>query len=466
VTAGASNADEDGKEKTSRIGNFFYRRVVHCSTAKTCFGKSLDSRLHNEMNYIIAIDGSRAFLRRRTGIEEYSYQVIRHLCDQLRDARVVLYIRADQSVDFDVPENWTVKKLWAPRFWTQIRLSLQMLADRPGVLFVPAHTVPLIHPARNAFWWTYVSLSNMVEGLFSGKDVTHSDAGGPKRTVVVVHGLEYEFCPRAYSFWARLYMRWSIRFSCRAAERIVAVSENTKRDVMRLYGVAEEKISVVYEGYEMMIVGEVLTDEGHSERSPAERVTVPVPRLGRQASERPSDNPYFLFVGRLEERKNIARIVEAFGLLKEKYGVPQKLVLAGKPGYGYEKVVDAVRTSAFREDIVELGYVSEEEKWNLLRGAEAFVFPTLYEGFGIPVLEAQASGLPVIASDVSSLPEVAGDAALLVNPQNVEEITEAMQKLISDKGLKNAIIQKGLENVKRFSWKRCARELAAILRGK
>jgi glycosyltransferase involved in cell wall biosynthesis len=362
---------------------------------------------------LIAVDGSRAFLKRRTGIEEYSYQTIRHLRGELKDARVVLYVRADQSVDFELPANWQVKKLWAPRFWTQVRLSLQMLFDRPDVLFVPAHTVPLIHP---------------------------------KRTVVVVHGLEYEFCPEAYSRWSRLYMHASIGFSCRAAERVVCVSENTKRDVMRVYGVAEEKVSVMYEGYERMENGNLKMENDNGKWKITE--------------------PYFLFIGRLEERKNIVRIIDAFESVKERYDIPHKLVLAGKPGFGYERIEKCKMKSEKRGDILELGYVDEEEKWRLLEGAEAFLFPTLYEGFGIPVLEAQSVGTPVITSDRSSLPEVAGDGALLVDPEDVEAIAEAMHRLVSENELKNAIIQKGLENAGRFSWKKCARELAATLEGK
>lgn len=376
---------------------------------------------------IIGIDGSRAFLKRRTGIEEYSYQVIRHLRDELADVRVILYIQADQEVDFDVPDNWQVKKLWAPRFWTQIRLSLEMLLHRPDVLFVPAHTVPLIHP---------------------------------KKTVVVVHGLEYEFCPKAYSLWSCLYMRWSIRFSCLVSKSVVCVSENTKRDVMRLYGTHARKIKVVYEGYlKIELSGREMSDQDFFQDHMRTRI-------GRKKIlEHSFSQPYIIFIGRLEERKNIVRFVEAFELFKEKSGLPYKLVLVGKPGYGYERIQETINNQqSTKNDIIELGYVSEEEKWELLKHADVFLFATLYEGFGIPVLEAQASGVPVIASNTSSLPEVAGDGAILVDPEDTEAIAEAMQRLVSDKGLKDGIIQKGLENVRRFSWEQCAKEIAGILK--
>lgn len=384
---------------------------------------------------IIGIDGSRAFLKRRTGIEEYSYQVIKHLRYELSDVQVVLYIRADQEVDFELPSNWAVKKLWAPRLWTQVRLSLEMLLHRPDVLFVPAHTVPFIHP---------------------------------KKTVVVVHGLEYEFCPKAYSLWARLYMHWSIGFSCMVSSRVICVSRNTKRDVMKVYHVPEKKIDVVYEGYALQDGEQEIPYRTSHKILPSDTATVPVASASQQnlCDVPDSSQSYFLFIGRLEERKNIVRYIEAFGILKEKTGCLHKLVLAGKEGYGYKHVQKAIDESQYKQDIVVLGYIGEEDKWKLLRHTDIFLFATLYEGFGIPVLEAQVSGVPVITSNTSSLPEVAGEGALLVNPESVEEIANALESVVSDKELKNAIIQKGLDNVGRFSWEKCAKEIGVILKSK
>jgi len=166
----------------------------------------------------IGIDASRAFLQNRTGIEEYSYRVIKNLKDKLNGHQVLLYVRKNQKVDFDIPENWNIKIINCPRLWTQIGLAWEMLWHPVDVLFVPAHTVPFIHP---------------------------------KHTAVTIHGLEYEFVPQGYSRWARFYMRWTIRKSCQWASEIIAVSENTKKDLMKLYGVDEKKINVIYEGYDV-----------------------------------------------------------------------------------------------------------------------------------------------------------------------------------------------------------------------
>ena len=373
----------------------------------------------------IGIDASRAFLRRRTGIEEYAYQTIKHLRSVIPETdTVVLYVRKKLTtnnlrlttktpeIDLELPANWRIRAIWAPRFWTQIGLSLEMLRRLPDVLFVPAHTVPLIHP---------------------------------KKTIVTIHGLEYEFCQEGYAWWERMYMHFSIRYSCKVASTVICVSENTKRDVMKLYGVAEEKIKVIYEGYETNSKFQI----PNSKSNPNVKIQNP--------------KPYLLFIGRLEARKNIVRIIEAFEILKEKYQIPHALALVGKPGYGYEKIRIKNQESRIRNEIKELGYVTEGEKWEWLKNADVFLFPTLYEGFGIPVLEAQSVGVPIVASRTSSLPEVAGLGAVFVDPESVESIADGIQRVLSDKGLRDDIIAKGIKNIERFSWQKCAEEVVSLL---
>lgn len=372
------------------------------------------------MLMVIGIDASRAFLKRRTGIEEYAYQVISHLRHSLpSDVRVILYVRKkiglvdgrivlqEPIIDFPLPEHWRVRALWAPRFWTQAALSLEMFFHAPDVLFVPAHTVPIIHP---------------------------------RKTVVAIHGLEYEFCQEAYSRWERIYMHFSIMYSCKVASTVISVSENTKRDVMKLYQVAVDKIRVVYEGYESKV------------------------KISPPKADRPWDGkPHLLFIGRLETRKNIVRILEAFEILKEKYQIPHRLVLAGKPGYSYEKIRLKMEESRYKNEVHEVGYVTEEEKWELLKNADVFLFPTLYEGFGIPVLEAQSVGVPVVTSNTSSLPEVAGEGAIFVDPTRPEQIALGVKQLLSDETLRSGIIEKAAHNVNRYSWASCAQNIARIL---
>lgn len=369
----------------------------------------------------IGIDGSRAFIKNRTGIEEYSYQVIKRLRNKLTDQQIIIYIKKNQSIDFELPENWKIKIINLPYLWTQLGLSMELLFHSVDVLFIPAHVVPLIHP---------------------------------KNTIVTVHGLEYEFCPKAYSSWARMYMRWSIKFSCRWAKKIISVSQNTRRDLIRLYKVADKKIQVIYEGYE----------EKSKIQNPNVKSQTPCLPAGRNLKSQISNlKPYLLFVGRLEERKNVIGIIKIFEMLKEKYNISQKLVLAGKSGYGFSQIELAISISKYKNDIIQLGFVRDEDKFTLIAGADIFVFPTFYEGFGIPVLEAQSVGVPVVTSNTSSMPEVSGDSAILVDPMNNGQIADAIYELISNKTIRENVIKRGYENAKRFSWEKCAAQIVEVL---
>jgi glycosyltransferase involved in cell wall biosynthesis len=357
----------------------------------------------------IGIDGSRAFLKQRTGVEEYSYQVIKRLRDKLKEHRVILYLRSYQTVDFSLPKNWRVRKIHCPRLWTQVGLSLELFLHPVDVLFIPAHTAPFFHP---------------------------------KKTIVTVHGLEYEIMPEAYGAFERFYMRYSIKNSCRWAKKIISVSKNTKRDLMNLYEVPEEKINIVYEGYEDGIKDGLASKD----KTKIENL-----------------KPYLLFVGRLEKRKNIERIVEAFEIFKKNTGSAHRLVLGGRFGYGEKEIKAKIENSEYQKDIVLFGFVKDARKWQLYKDAAVFLFPTLYEGFGLPVLEAQSQGVPVIVSNTSSLPEVAGGSAFLVDPTEPKFIADAMIALTGDKKIANDMVKKGYENIKRFSWKNCADLIATVL---
>lgn len=362
----------------------------------------------------IAIDASRAFLHERTGIEEYSYQLIKYLRTPLGQERVTLYLRRGtrENIDFSLPKEWRVKELWAPRLWTYVRLSLSILVHRPTHLLVPGHIVPPIHP---------------------------------KKTTVVIHGLEFEVSPEAYSRYEQVSMRRGIKNSCAWARNIVCVSNNTKKDLLRLYGIRKEKVRVVYEGVNI---------------APQE-----VPEITDHALRQfhLQKRGYMIFIGRLEERKNIVQILKAYEILRRHFLVPHRLVLVGKGGFGYERICEEIAQHPFKNDIILTGFVSVEEKWALLRHAAVFVFPTLYEGFGLPVLEAQQVGVPVVTSCNSSLREIAQDSALLVDPYSAADIAEKTHTLLVDQNVRDAAIACGLENIKRFTWERCARLVTKML---
>jgi len=361
---------------------------------------------------IIGINATAAFKEPRTGVEEYTYQLIKHLTmlEKAGRHRFILYSPRTVPEGLSLRDSpFKIKQLrWPLPMWTQIRLASEMLWNKPDVLFIPVHVLPSIHP---------------------------------KNSVVTIHGLEYEYYPEMYPWRHLKYLHWSTKYALAHAQKIITVSENTKRDLIELYGGDPEKIEVIHHGVDTSSL-----------------------RGGRRPTKQSRSNPYILFIGRLETKKNIQGLIEVFNLLKEKYQVPHKLVLVGPEGYGYENSIRQLADKIkFKKDIIEKGYTDEREKWQLLRGADAFVLPSFYEGFGMPILEAQAVGCPVVTSNVSSMPEVAGQGAILVDPKNIEQITQAIYKVISDSQLRKDLIAKGYQNVKRFSWQKCAQETLRIL---
>ncbi|MFO7807656.1 MAG: glycosyltransferase family 1 protein [Candidatus Moraniibacteriota bacterium] len=364
----------------------------------------------------IAIDASRAFLNQRTGIEEYAFETIKNLRKNLKCQEVVLYLRIggkkrlEESID--LPSGWVAKEISFKYFWTQIGMAWEFLTNPPDVLFIPAHTVPWIHP---------------------------------QNTVVTVHGLEYEHCPESYSLYSRLFHRFFIRKSCLWARKIIAVSHNTKKDLIERYGVPEEKIKVVYNGFNSPVA------------APKEQKKENVKKNGEK-----KDN-YFLYIGRLEKRKNIEGIIKAFEIAKKEKGYKGKLLLAGKPGYGYEDIKKAVVESEYCQDITELGYIEQERKWQLLEEADVFLFPSLCEGFGLPILEAQTSSVPVVTSNFGPMDEVVNNSDLLADPLSPEEIANLAVKLTENKVFRQKVIKKGRENIENFSWASCGKETASVL---
>lgn len=349
----------------------------------------------------IGINAIAAFKNPRTGVEEYVYQLIKNLAknNKSKGQNFVLYSSDESDFDFKLPSNFKIKKLkWPLPMWTQTRLSIEMIRNKPEVFFIPVHVIPFIHPANS---------------------------------IATIHGLEYEYYPEMYPLKHLRYLRWSTKYALKKARKIIAVSENTKKDLINLYKADSEKIKVVYHGVHFLN-----------------------PKIKEKNKKK-----YILFLGRIEEKKNVQGLIKAFQLLKKKYQIPHKLILVGPKGYQAGEILKEIKNN----DIVYSDYVPEDKKMLLLKQAEMFVLPSFYEGFGMPVLEAQAAGCPVITSDVSSLPEVAGEGAVLINPKNIEELSGMMRKIIDDNDFKKRLITQGKENIKRFSWGKCAQETLNIL---
>ena len=355
----------------------------------------------------LGIDASRATVARRTGTESYARHLIQGLLDCGPAHDYLLYFRDEPAPGLFL--GATRRVIPFPRLWTHLRLSFELItALKPDVLFIPAHALPLIHPVPS---------------------------------VVTIHDLGYRRFPAAHPFSQRLYLDWSTRFSTRFAAHLIADSHATRDDLIHFYHAPPEKIAVVYPG----------RDETLRRVDPA-----PV----RAKYNLPEH--YFLHVGTLQPRKNLVRLIEAFASLHAHSPFSNlQLLLAGKPGWLSQPILDQARQHPDRVRLLD--YVPDEDLAGLYSGASAFVFPSLYEGFGFPVLEAMACGVPVICSNTSSLPELAGEAALLVNPTDTVALASALTRLLSDPGLSAALVAQGYEQIKKFSWARAARETLTVL---
>lgn len=359
----------------------------------------------------IAIDASRANVDQKTGVEWYAFHVIQELKRIVPlNYRVVLYSREPLKGPLaELPPLWKSQVLsWPPKvMWSQFRLAWELMRHKPDLFFEPAHIVPFLFPQD--------------------------------RTVNTLHDVAYVRFPKAYSPWGRFYLMVTTIYAKLRRVRFIAVSEFSKREMVELFRVRPELIDVVP-------LAPVIGTE-----------TV------AQQTEQTQKKPYFIFVGRREAKKNIGRIVAAFGEFTKTYGDVAQLILVGKKGEGYEREIAPYRAEPWFASVEERGYTSNEEIIALYQNAIAFVFPSLYEGFGIPVLEAMYLGCPVITSATTALPEVAANAALLVDASKTETISRAMGRIWKDEALREELIALGHARAEQFSWKKTAQQTWKVL---
>jgi glycosyltransferase involved in cell wall biosynthesis len=267
----------------------------------------------------------------------------------------------------------------------------------------------------------------------------------PIPCVVTVHDLGYLHYPGAHRPFDRWYLDWTTRRHVRQAAYVIADSEATRADLIRHYQADSERIVTVYPG----------RDGSLTRVEATEVISAAKTRYG-------IGGDYLLYLGTLQPRKNLIRLVEAFARLQP-LTADIRLVFAGKKGWLYGDLFARVEALGLEDCVLFTGYVADDDKASLLSGARALVYPSLYEGFGLPVLEAMTCGTPVLTSNVSSLPEVAGDAALLVDPLDVDAISDGMSRLIADDELRFALVKKGYVQVRKFSWANAAREVMQVL---
>jgi glycosyltransferase involved in cell wall biosynthesis len=265
------------------------------------------------------------------------------------------------------------------------------------------------------------------------------------RTLLTVHDLSFVRVPDAASPSLKAYLDTVVPRSVKRADHILADSQATKHDLIAVYGTAPEKITVLLSGVEKRF----------------KRVTDNHSLLTTRSKYYLGQRPYILSLGTVQPRKNYERLVQSLHRLRST-GHDVDLVIVGGRGWLENPLYETIRQLKLEDHVHITGFADEADLPALYSGAVCFALPSLYEGFGIPVLEAMACGVPVVTSTISSLPEVAGDAALMIDPYNVEELTEALRRLIIDDSLQNHLIQRGYQQAAAFTWERAAAQLLQV----
>ena len=427
---------------------------------------------------LIGIDASRANRDHRGGPEWYSYYLIKYFArlddknqyilfsdEPLRGGLLDLaYPEMEKSpageIKFDKAgfqiikspnNNFRAKVLnWPFKFlWTQGRLSISMLKRKLGrldVLFIPAHTLPFFHPKNSI-----VTIHDV--GFERNRLFYDFQKMGPesRRFHNLTDLLVRIFTLGKYGANSLDYQAWSVRYALRHAKIIFCPSQFTKSEVLALYKGSEDKIKVIPNGFNDKIYTPATTATTH-------RIDAALEKYGIK-------RPYLFYVGRLERKKNIPGLVEAYGIMRDKHPeINHKLVLAGNASFGYDEATFMASEYDVENDVIMPGWVEERDLPYLYQGADAFVFPSRYEGFGIPLLQAMGAGLPVTASHSGPIPEVAGDAALLFDGEDVYKMSEALYEIITNEELRKTLIARGLLRVKDYSWEKCARETLEIIK--
>ena len=318
----------------------------------------------------------------------------------------------------------------------------------PAFVFAPNVTPVVVHPqARHPilfYIWFEWSIPAMLRkykiDLFLSPD-SYMSLSTKVPTCLVIHDLAFEHYPEHFVLSHRLYWTHYSPLFARAACRIATVSTFSKNDITKCYGIAPDKIDVVYNG-------------AHNEYKPLNAVE------REEVKKHYADGcEYFVVAGALHPRKNLVNLLKAFVAFKQRQRTNMKLVIAGRPAWKYDEVEQMRATMPFKEDVKWVGYMNVDELSKVIGGAYALVYASLFEGFGIPILEALQCDVPAIVSNTSSMPEVAGDAALLVDPSDPEDIADKMHQIYKDEALRNKLIVNAREQIKKFDWNKSAERL-------
>ncbi len=362
---------------------------------------------------IIGIDGNEANVTNQVGVSVYTSQLLHYFAELATpNEQCIVYLRRPPLPSMPrANNNFSYRVVPGPALWSQIFLPLYLYLHKEiDVFFAPAHYAPRYCPVP---------------------------------IVLTIHDLSFFYFPNEFLKKDLYQLKNWTEYSIKKAKRIIAVSKTTKKDITRFYTIPDEQVDIVYNGFEKKID----KDE-------------PVNVLDTYSLK---DKQYILYIGTIQPRKNITLLIQAFGIFSKKYP-GFKLVLTGKKGWLFEKTLEAAQEQIKTKEILFTGYETDENVIELYKHAYCYTLPSLYEGFGIPILEAMSNSCPVITSHNSSLPEIGGDACLYFDPQDVQDLVEKFELLYENEALRQELIKKGKERVTLFSWKKCAIETLDVIR--
>ena len=357
---------------------------------------------------IVGIDGNEANIPKRVGVGKYAFELLKQFYKyKVLSIRYKVYLKDKPLPDLPKETDWWQYKVVGPKkFWTQIGLPVALIKERllgksPDVFFTPSHYAPRFSPCPR---------------------------------VISIMDLSYLHFPEMFRKQDLYQLKNWTAYSVKKAKKILTISKASRDDIIKYYQVPEEKLVVTYPGIDRVSSMENIRE-----------------KYGIEGN-------YILSVGTLQPRKNYIRLIEAFSTLTPN---PYTLIIVGKPGWLFEEIYQAPKKFGVEKKVKFLNYVPDEDLPGLYKGAICFVLVSLYEGFGIPILEAMANSCPVVASNVSSLPEVVSKAGILVDPYNIEDITRGIKEVLTRR---NELVKKGLHQCRQFSWEKCAKETLKVLK--
>lgn len=352
---------------------------------------------------------------RAAGINRYIHQLLAHLRPLAREGEqfVAFTGRWKLPPELEPTRHFKVVQTHLPTWrppvrilWEQLLQPTAALRERLDLLHSLSYVQPLLCPASS---------------------------------VVTMLDLSFLRMPETFNRWNRVYLSTMAGLTARRCHRIITISESTRQDVIRCFGVPPDKVEAIHLGVDELF-------------KPVEDQAL----LRRFRAERRLPEKYLLYVGTLEPRKNVERLVEAYAQLRRERAIPHKLVLGGAKGWLYDRIFGRVRQLGLEDDVLFTSYIPYNELPLWYNCADIFIYPSLYEGFGLPPLEAMACGTPVVTSSASSLPEVVGSAAITVDPLDVNALAAAVGRVLENTGLRQQLSAEGSRQAARFSWEKMA----------